>query len=218
MSARAYGSSCDVDHGRKLFDRQGYLIVPRLIAQPLARFLFSYVDAKVACMLVDAGDPQVPNSPTGYGDFAFDGLLEYLRPQIECWCGLALYPTYSYFRLYKRGDILKRHRDRSACEISISLNLGQTPADPWPLHIENSDGSYGALLGPGDALLYRGMERFHWREAYAGARLAQVFLHYIDRNGPHAEQKFDGRKSLMRPKSSSVDQNRHASAATVTQP
>ena len=27
----------------------------------------------------------------------------------------------------------------------------------------------------------------------------QVFLHYVDRNGPHAGEKFDTRKTLMRP-------------------
>jgi hypothetical protein len=56
-----------------------------------------------------------------------------------------------------------------------------------------------ALLQPGDALLYRGHDCFHWRDAYAGQQLAQVFLHYVDRNGPHAAEKFDGRESLMRP-------------------
>ena len=60
--------------------------------------------------------------------------------------------------------------------------------------------TYGASLSPGDALLYRGIDCFHWREPYLGSRLVQVFLHYVDRDGPHAGQKFDGRKTLMRPK------------------
>jgi hypothetical protein len=58
--------------------------------------------------------------------------------------------------------------------------------------------SRAAELRPGDALLYRGMELFHWRDAYRGEALVQVFLHYVDRDGPHTEQKFDGRSSLMR--------------------
>ena len=58
---------------------------------------------------------------------------------------------------------------------------------------------YAALLAPGDALLYRGCDCFHWREAFQGTRLAQVFLHYVDRNGSHADEKYDGRKTLMRP-------------------
>jgi hypothetical protein len=58
----------------------------------------------------------------------------------------------------------------------------------------------GAELKPGDGLLYRGTELFHWRDAYQGEALVQVFLHYVDRDGPHADQKFDGRSSLMRGK------------------
>ena len=58
-----------------------------------------------------------------------------------------------------------------------------------------------ALLTPGDALIYRGVDLFHWREPYVGRQLVQVFLHYVDRRGPRADQKFDGRKTLMRPPS-----------------
>ena len=183
---------------RESFTRQGYALLPALIAPALADYFWSYVHTKFASLLLSSGDRQVPNTPSGYGDPTFDGLLEYLRPQVEERSGLTLYPTYSYFRLYKRGDVLKRHRDRPACEISVSLNIGQTPDEPWPIYVERDAGPFSALLAPGDALLYRGCDCFHWREAFQGSRLVQVFLHYVDRNGPHAEQKFDKRKTLMR--------------------
>jgi len=169
-----------------------------LIEPTLADFLWSYVHTRFASLPLDSGGPLVPNSLGGYGDPAFDGLLEFLRPRIEEHSGLALYPTYSHFRFYRRGHELRRHRDRPACEISVSLNIGQSPADPWPIYVETNSGPYGALLAPGDALLYRGIDLFHWREVYAGRELVQVFLHYVDRNGPHADRKFDGRKTLMR--------------------
>jgi len=181
------------------FAQQGYVLLPRLIAPALAEFFWSYVNTKFASLLLSSGDAQVPSTPSGYGDHAFDGLLAYLHPRIEQCTGLTLYPTYSYFRLYKHGDVLKRHRDRPACEISISLNLGQTPDVPWPIHVEGNDGPYAGRLMVGDALLYRGCDRFHWRESYEGQKLAQVFLHYVDRHGPHADERFDRRKTLMRP-------------------
>jgi hypothetical protein len=74
--------------------------------------------------------------------------------------------------------------------------------------VEGNSGAYSALLAPGDALLYRGIDLFHWREAYAGRELVQVFLHYADRYGPHAGRKFDGRKTLMLPASERHDGNR----------
>jgi len=181
------------------FRHQGYVVVPRLIEPVLADYFWSYVQTKFASLLTKCGDPQVPNTPSGYGDPAFDGLLEFLRPRIQESSGLALHPTYSYFRLYKRGDVLKRHRDRAACEISVTLNLGQWPDEAWPLYVERDAGPCEARLQPGDALIYRGCDCFHWRETYRGQQLAQVFLHYVDCDGPHAGEKFDRRKTLMRP-------------------
>jgi hypothetical protein len=184
---------------QEAFKRQSYLLLPALLEPPLANFLWSYVHTKVKCgLLALSGDQDVPNTPWAYGDQTFEGLLEYLRPRIEQRSGLRLLPTYSYFRIYKHGDLLKRHRDRPACEISVSLNIGQVPSDAWPLYVEGSVGPYGAMLSPGDALLYRGVDLFHWRESFQGNRLVQVFLHYVDRYGPYADQKFDGRITLMR--------------------
>jgi hypothetical protein len=206
---------------RGAFARQGYVVLPALLEPPLVDFLWSYVHTKFASFLLSLGDKQVPNTPSGYGDPAFDGLLEFLRPAVEDCSGRRLSPTYSYFRLYKRGDVLKPHRDRPACEISVSVNIGQTPSDPWPLYIEGPSGPYGALLSPGDALLYRGISCFHWREPFQGNRLVQVFLHYVDRDGPHADQRFDGRKTLMRPKESEKaggNQFRGDEAADLLQP
>jgi hypothetical protein len=51
-------------------------------------------------------------------------LLEDLLPHFEKACGKRLYPTYSYARLYKPGEELKKHKDRPACEISATITLG----------------------------------------------------------------------------------------------
>ena len=184
---------------REAFTRDGYRVVPQLIGPPLADFLWSYVHTKFASLLLNAGDPLVPDCLSSHGDPAFEGLLEFVRPDIEACTGLALYPTYAHLRLYKRGNELRRHRDRAACEISVTLNIGQIPAEPWPIFVEGASGARRILLAPGDALLYRGIDLLHWRDPYEGQQLVQVFLHYVDRHGPHADQKFDGRKSLMRP-------------------
>jgi hypothetical protein len=184
------------------FARRGYVELPRLLEPPLTDFFYSYVHTRFASRLLSIRDRQVPNTPSGYGDPAFDGLLEYLRPKIEDRSGLRLLPTYSYFRLYKRGDELKRHRDRPACEIRVTLNIGQTRPEAWPIFVERDAGPYRALLSAGDALLYRGVDCLHWREPYRGRQMVQVFLHYVDGDGPDADRKFDGRETLMRPKAS----------------
>lgn len=193
MSGLAVRPDADVE----TFRRRGFLLIPHLLEPALAAFLWSYAHTKFASFLMSA-DSQVPKTPAAYGDPAFDGLLEFLRTRVEEHSGLRLLPTYSYFRLYKHGDVLKRHRDRKACEISVTVNLGQQPAQPWPIWVESERETDSALLMPGDGLLYRGIDLFHWRDAYDGEKLVQVFLHYVDRDGPHADQKFDKRPTLMR--------------------
>jgi hypothetical protein len=182
------------------FARQGYVVLPSLVEPSLKNFLWSYVHTKSASKLLSTGDALVPSAPGAYGDPTFDGLLEFLRPRLEEHIRIMLLPTYSYFRIYRHGDMLKRHRDRPACEISISLNLGQEPADPWPLYIDGKTGVHSAILLPGDSLIYRGVDYYHWRERYEGNHVVQAFLHYVERDGAHKDQKFDQRTTLMRPR------------------
>ena len=125
--------------------------------------------------------------------------------------GLQLIPTYSYARLYKKGDILKRHKDRPSCEISTTIHLG---GHPWPIFIDgtgannvineeqnlikpNAPAGTKVLLEVGDMLVYSGCELEHWREPFEGEVCGQVFLHYNHVNGPFAEKnRFDRRPML----------------------
>ncbi len=100
------------------------------------------------------------------------------------------------FRVYKGGDVLKRHRDRPSCEVSVTLNLGYEAAAPWPIWLEVAGAARSFALQPGDALLYQGTVLRHWRESFVGAHSVQVFLHYVDRNGPCNSWKYDGRPAL----------------------
>lgn len=143
-------------------------------------------------------DEQCPVSEAIHGTPTFDKLLEDLLPHFEKACGKRLYPTYSYARLYKHGEELKNHRDRPACEISATLTLGWS-GKQWAIYMgDHEDKSNGSeiMMEVGDAVLYRGMDKWHWREQFEGDWQAQVFLHYVDANGSHADQKYDSRKSL----------------------
>lgn len=183
-----------------IFARQRYVVVPAMISPQEAEALSAHMDRSHRDGLLSLADEFVPQTPCTYGDIEMERLLGKLGPRMEFLTGLRLYPTYSFARIYKHGDVLTPHRDRDACEISISLNLGQEPDEPWPLWLRTHEGqAVPVMLRPGDALVYRGIELAHWREAYPGQRLAQVFLHYVDRNGPHAGQIFDRRAGLGLP-------------------
>ncbi|HYM10633.1 MAG TPA: hypothetical protein VEU62_07870 [Bryobacterales bacterium] len=178
------------------FATNKYAVLRALVKNPTLASCYKYAMRAAENGRMDQGDSQVPGTPSAYGDPMMETLLEKLVPEIERAVALAVYPTYSYFRVYKRGDVLKKHTDRPSCEISLSVNLGCQAERPWPLWIEGPGGASPISLEPGDAVLYRGIECFHWREAFAGEHAVQLFLHYVDRNGPHAEWKFDKRPGL----------------------
>ena len=167
-------------------------LLDRRTTDQLCRYVM--LRARSGTMRLD--DPQMPETPSASGDFVTDGLLADLVPRVEAATGLALFPTYSYFRVYKRGDVLTRHVDRPSCEISLTLCLGVDAPARWPIAVEGARGVSRVALEPGDALLYRGCECPHWRDAFQGDSAAQLFLHYVDRNGPYADWAFDKRGAL----------------------
>jgi predicted 2-oxoglutarate/Fe(II)-dependent dioxygenase YbiX/alkylated DNA repair dioxygenase AlkB len=143
-------------------------------------------------------DEQCPKSQAIHGAPVFDSLLEQLVPHFEVASGKRLYPTYTYARLYAPGEELVIHTDRPACEISATLTLG-FDGDVWPIFMgnENKTNASKIEMNVGDAVLYRGMDVHHWREPYKeGQWQAQVFLHYVDADGPHAAWKYDKRGKL----------------------
>ena len=146
-------------------------------------------------------DPQCPLSEAVHGSMVFDKLLVDLLPHFEQASGKKLYPTYSYARLYYPGEELTNHTDRPSCEISATITLG-FEGDVWPIFMGNEDKSVKnkIKMKVGDAVIYRGCDIHHWRKKYKeGKWQAQVFLHYVDANGPYKEWKFDKRPGLNLP-------------------
>jgi hypothetical protein len=176
------------------FKKKKYIIIKNVISKDLADFIFKYflLKRRVAQTLFDTRfispftdyfgvwtDEQVPNTYSHYSDIAMETLLVKIHPIMQKLTSLKLTPNYSYARIYKKGDILKRHKDRFSCEISTTLNLG---GDSWPIYLEPSgkEGLKGIKvdLEQGDMLVYKGNELEHWREAFKGIDCCQVFLHY----------------------------------------
>jgi hypothetical protein len=205
-----------------------YQVIKGALNYELANFIFNYFLLKRDAVkfmyenniTYDNGmfgtwtDQQVPNTYSHYADNVMETLLVKMLPVMAKETGLDLVPTYSYARLYKQGDILRRHKDRPSCEISTTLNLG---GDPWPIFIDptgsnnvideyknihkpNAPKGEKVLLEVGDMLVYSGCELEHWREPFDGNICGQVFLHYNHVNGPFASKnKFDGRAKLGLP-------------------
>ena len=126
-------------------------------------------------------------SPAWYNDPLMNSLLNVKLKQVETESNLKLFPTYAYWRYYIFGATLKKNLDRPACEVSITACIKKY--DNWPLVIENNSFE----LEEGDALLYAGCDQIHGRPGvYKGNGMAQVFLHYVNQNGPNKNHAYDG--------------------------
>jgi hypothetical protein len=123
-----------------------------------------------------------------YGDAAVESLMLTKRKLVEQESGFELFPTYSYWRMYSYLSDLKKHQDRPSCEISVTVMVGSC-GTPWPIYMDGTP----IEIEIGDAALYLGCEVEHWREEFQGDWHAQMFLHYVDKKGPHANLVCDGR-------------------------
>ena len=214
---------------QNMFKEKKYQIIKNALPYDMSNFIFNYFLLKrdavdfmyknninsETSILGTWKDQQIPNTFSCYGDFVMETLLVKMLPIMKEHTGLDLVPTYSYARLYKKGDELKRHKDRPSCEISCTLNLG---GNPWPIFIDgtgadsvideqknihkpNAPKGTEVLLDVGDMLVYSGCDLEHWRKPFQGEVCGQVFLHYNHLNGPFADKnKFDKRPMLGLPK------------------
>jgi len=198
------------------FKKDKYQVIKGAISKELADFCYQYFLNKraVARYLFDEkyisqfteyfgvwNDQQIPETYSHYSDIVMETLLQKVKPVMEEQSEVKLTETYSYARIYKKGDELKRHKDRYSCEISTTLNLG---GDDWSIFLEPSgeEGKDGieVKLEAGDMLMYRGCDLEHWRTPFEGEDCGQVFLHYNDASGKDAKQnKFDGRPMIGLP-------------------
>jgi len=131
-----------------------------------------------------------------------------LTPTAAEIAGCELIPTYAYFRVYQKDDVCLVHPDRDACEHSMSLTLELSDDKPWALciakehvevlapsadpHFQPGEAFVELPMRAGDAVMYRGVNHRHGRiEPNPNRWSAHLFLHWVDANGPFADQAFD---------------------------
>jgi len=125
-------------------------------------------------------------SPSWYDDPLMNALLQTKLPLVEKESNLKLFQTYAYWRYYVLGATLKKHTDRPSCEISVTACIKKH--DDWPITVEGTSFE----LEEGDAVLYSGCFQKHWRPGtYKGEGIAQVFLHYVNKDGNFTHHAYD---------------------------
>ena len=208
------------------FKTKKYQVIRQALSKELSNFIFNYmllqrdaVDLMTKENKVNPqnpfigkrNDPQVPGAYSKYADWVMETLLMFMIPIMKAKTGMDLVPTYSYTRVYEKGNILHRHKDRPSCEISTTLHLG---GEEWPIYLDPTGADFvidekkkiykpGAPKGTqvdlkiGDMLIYSGCELEHWREPFQGTVCSQVFLHYNHANGPFAKTNLYDKRPLL---------------------
>jgi len=198
------------------FAHDQYELAPELLTPEITSLVCQYARLKQRWFRereIESSPTYMSGTHSVFGDTLMETLLLNCLGTMQEITSLELCPTYSHYRIYKPGDTLQKHTDRLACEISASICLGYQYNDVekeyhWPLWIQTpSDGEdddkIEIILQPGDAIVYQGCSLPHWRNRFiAGPNswLAQVFLHYVDKNGPHyPEHAYDNRLGIGAP-------------------
>jgi hypothetical protein len=183
----------------ELFEKQDYIFVKDALDPNLCKIVTNYALLQEKTDFRSEGGlrhgAQVPGAHSVYGDTLMETLLgDTIHKIMEENTGLELVPTYTYFRVYRRGMDLKRHMDRPSCEISSTVCFGfnykKMPEDyRWGMYVDpettkipaeerdnvaeiqpgyQSPMNKGIHYGqdPGDIIIYRGQQVEHWREKF----------------------------------------------------
>lgn len=202
-----------------LYKTDGYLALVGLIPRAVATGMLARLRADFARQGIDLASQEKPGPllarPAieiyGYHYPMFVAFHWGLTASVATLVGQELLPSYCYFRVYRQGDICRVHGDRPACEHSVSLTLGYGDDLPWPLEVsprridqpyERADEAFGptedaraVTMMPGDGVLYQGVHHHHGRTSPNPNRWsAHLFLHWVAKDGPFADQAFDGQQ------------------------
>ncbi|MDP8993774.1 MAG: hypothetical protein M3N07_02145 [Pseudomonadota bacterium] len=196
------------------YHERGYAKVEGLVPEELARaFLHQMqVDLRQSGLTLRqfSASPKLLSKPAieihGSRYKPMNTFLWGMTPAMCQMTGLDLLPTYCFFRIYQAGDICRIHSDRPACEHSLSLTLAYGDGVPWDFQVGRTPldqakpfaESFGSepyasvTMAPGDAVIYKGPRHRHGRiTPNPNQWSAHMFLHWVDKNGPHASDAFE---------------------------
>ena len=90
----------------------------------------------------------------------------------------AMLPTYAKATMYSKGAYYTKHKDNSACELTIAIQLSESK---WAFNLQHSEEEVAHIIvKPGDAIIYEGHTLEHWRETPLEEDECSIaYLHYV---------------------------------------
>ena len=183
------------------FWTDGYRKVDALLTPEQCAFLRKAMDRSRAAGGMRVADHRAYRGPNNqYAPIPAQMFLGSLTSKMSALVGRELLPSFSFWRIYRKGDVLNRHKDRNACEVSVTISLMPAAEDGgvWPINVTDFHGtSHSIKLPLGSGLLYQGTEVDHWRDSLTISEHYQMFLHYVVADGPFAALVHDEGKALV---------------------
>jgi hypothetical protein len=170
-----------------------YVVVRKLLDPDLVKFLASYFQRAEGHL--EAHFDRDWTSLNAHSDACGDTVMYMLRAAIEAHVGLELLPTYSFVRMYRKGDMVGRHKDGKENQISCTICI-ERDID-WPLGLANDQNEASVILNPGDGVIYQGYILDHWRDKFAGQRQVQLIVGYVAKGGEFEKFGYYGRGAPM---------------------
>lgn len=175
---------------RYKFKRDGYVKIPKVLSKEIIELYKGFIDLTYTREMRTVeknnylgGDTQIvmPNPVD-------ETILLYCKHVAEKIFGYEeLVPAYACSREYFKGSELKVHRDRDACQFSLTITMcrrGKGHSKIWFSDYEDKRNPVGIDLDEGDVVVFNGGEKyagskFHWRDPLVLDNLFQLFLHYV---------------------------------------
>jgi hypothetical protein len=159
---------------------QKYLILRRLIPSMHLKYLTRYIEEKRQEGRFELDLEHVAEGRTTLHN---DPVAQFFQAQaarvVSSLSGEKNEPSFTFFMIYFRGAVLRRHVDRKQCAWNMSVQISQG-AKPWPFYFEVEGKPHEILLAPGDAVLYSGTRIPHWRDALDEESQTIMTLHFVD--------------------------------------
>lgn len=176
-----------IDRGAAEFKQRGFVPVRQLIHPFHVSALRTYYRHLALSGQMKMGDHQCSRRYIAHNDPVAKFFHRQLTPLMSRFAGEPVKPSYVYVASYQEGAVLNKHLDREQCEFSVTLNIDYAPepriATAWPLRLHADSGTITVFQALGDALLYRGCQIAHSRNALpAGHTSTSIFLHYVREN------------------------------------
>ena len=126
-----------------------------------------------------------------YGDYLSMIFHLKITPLVSKILNKEIIPSFCYTRMYFKGSKLNVHKDRPACEITVShCHYGK----PWKIFILEDS----FTTETGTSICYQGIDKEHGRITPTLSRTLYSFYHWVEKGGKYEEFKYDTSEDLKK--------------------